>query len=69
MTEREALERIVKAWESLPGPGSYSRSEIEEWICGPMVQAINDAREVLRADARRTTAIARALRRARYPGK
>lgn len=46
MTEREALERLVKAWEAIK-PGHNSPGQTERWLRDHMWHAINDAREVL----------------------
>jgi hypothetical protein len=44
--KERALKEVVKAWESLPG-GRYSAQEVERWLAGPMVKAINKARKAL----------------------
>ena len=53
MTERESLERIVKAWESLPGGRYYSEREIENWLVHSMAPAI-DVAPAATGDSRRT---------------
>lgn len=46
MTEREALEQVVKAWEATK-PGNTSVREIQRWLIEDMKPAIDDARKVL----------------------
>jgi hypothetical protein len=46
---REALEKIVRAWESLPGNKNYAPKEIERWLGDVMSPAIDAAREALAA--------------------
>lgn len=44
---QDALAKVVKAWESLPGGKNYSPDEIQVWLSTKMAPAINDARQVL----------------------
>lgn len=44
---REALDSIVKAWESLPGGQRYRARDVERWLIGQMKQAIDEARAAL----------------------
>jgi hypothetical protein len=44
---RHALVEVVAAWESLP-EGYHSSVMVAKWIQGPLKQAIDNAREVLR---------------------
>jgi hypothetical protein len=50
---REALEKIVRAWESLPGNKNYAPKEIERWLGDVMSPAIDAAREALAARTER----------------
>ncbi len=45
--EHDALVGVIEGWDSLEGGRSYRPKEIEEWLRGPMVDAINSARRVL----------------------
>lgn len=46
MTEREALENLVRAWEALP-VGHYSPHVIERWMKEHLKPAVDNARKVL----------------------
>jgi len=46
MSEQEALEKVVAAWESLSG-GYHDGRTIETWMRTKMWPAINDARVAL----------------------
>jgi hypothetical protein len=48
MTEREALQQLVKAWEALP-TGNYSPRQIQRWLSEHIKPAIDKARLVLRS--------------------
>lgn len=50
MNEREALEKVVEAWEVLPA-GMYTPREIALWIREHMTPAINEARRSLGREA------------------
>lgn len=54
----DALERVVKAWESLPGNTHYSPLEIERWLRTRMAPAIDNARRALVDQARAVQAAA-----------
>jgi hypothetical protein len=45
--ERAALADVVKAWESLEGGHYYGPRAVEAWLAGPMMKAVNQARQVL----------------------
>lgn len=47
MTERDALNNLIDAWESLPGGRRYGPREIGDWLKENMSPAINEARKVL----------------------
>lgn len=49
--ERAALADVVEAWESLEGGRDYEPRDIEVWLAGPMVEAINKARRALGSHA------------------
>lgn len=46
MTERMALQDVVKAWEALP-EGNYGAHYVEKWLREHMKPAIDKARAVL----------------------
>lgn len=46
---REALKRVISAWESLPGAREYSVARAQSWISGSMKPAIDHARAILAA--------------------
>lgn len=46
MTEKQALKRIVSAWESLP-EGHHSPHAVERWMREKMKPAIDACRDVL----------------------
>lgn len=54
MTSKEALENVVKAWESLPGNKYYTREDIQNWLVEQMKPAIDAAREALKYGDRPT---------------
>lgn len=41
------LEKIIKAWESLPGDRRYSVGEVQSWLINTMKPAIDAARKEL----------------------
>jgi hypothetical protein len=43
----DALDRVVQAWETLPGGRRYSPDEIGEWMRNELSPAINNARRAL----------------------
>jgi hypothetical protein len=43
----EALEKVIQAWESLPGPRSYSVREVQHWMTSSMKPALDFARAAL----------------------
>jgi hypothetical protein len=47
MGEREALEKIIDAWEALPGGRDFSVREISAWLSNDMTPAINAARKAI----------------------
>lgn len=42
------LEKVIQAWESLPGPKNYSIRETQQWITDTMAPVIDEAREFLK---------------------
>jgi hypothetical protein len=46
MTEREALQNLVKAWEALP-LGFYGARTVQRWMDDDIKPAIDQARKVL----------------------
>jgi hypothetical protein len=50
MTCEEALRNLIDAWESLP-TGDYNGRDgfrkIDDWLNGPMLEAIREGRKVL----------------------
>lgn len=46
MTEKQALKKIVAAWESLP-EGNHSPRVVERWMREKMKPAIDTCRDVL----------------------
>ena len=47
-SDRQVIENIVRAWESLRGGMSYDSVAVETWLNGRMVRAINAARKHLK---------------------
>jgi hypothetical protein len=47
MTDKEMLNKLIDAWESLPGGRNYSPDDIEDWLRRDMARAINAARRHL----------------------
>jgi len=48
----EALENVIKAWDSLPGPRQYSPSEVASWLLYSMAPAIRKARKAVKEHKR-----------------
>lgn len=46
MSDREIIENLLRAWESLPD-GMYRHGEIQTWLKEYMSPAINEARKHL----------------------
>ena len=46
-TIERALNDLIDAWESLPGPQEYSIDEVQRWLDNRMKESINRARIVL----------------------
>jgi len=46
----EAIDRMIMAWNVLP-KGRYNVKIIEEWLGGPMKQAVDNLRKARRQDA------------------
>ena len=48
MTERTALHRVIRAWESLPGGRDYHPADIQRWLVEDMKPAMDAARAALK---------------------
>ena len=45
MTERQMIERLIMAWESLPGVQRHSRADVERWLSEQLKPAFDEARK------------------------
>lgn len=43
----DALDKLIEAWEELPGNQNHSPRAVERWLADHMTPAINKARHVL----------------------
>ena len=48
-SDRDVIEDIIKAWNSLPGGRRYTPADVESWLVNRMGPAINDARRHIEA--------------------
>jgi len=43
----DALDKVIEAWETLPGGVNHGPRDIEKWLADHMSPAINNARKVM----------------------
>jgi hypothetical protein len=48
MTDKQMLNKLIDAWESLPGGQYYHPEDVEIWLIEDMAPAINAARKHLK---------------------
>lgn len=43
----DALDKVIEAWETLPGGQRHSSRSVEQWLKSQMAPAINNARKAM----------------------